>query len=79
MKKLIRKIASWAGVSTSYHVAGTYNIDSHMGHAIISLTVNVSPWIHVDNYKEIVAYVKTQTAGRIVGDPSITSITKLGA
>ena len=78
MKKHIRAIAEWLGMSTSYHVAATYNRDSHTGFSVISLTVDVKPWIHADNYREVVDYVGSK-AERIVGSPTITSITKLGS
>ena len=74
----LRRLARALGWSTSYHVAATYNRDSHIGFSVISMTVSVRPWLHADNYSELVAYVKTQ-AERPVGTPSITSITKLGA
>lgn len=78
MRTLIRRLAAKAGYSTSYHVAATYNRDSHMGYSVLSMTVSVKPWIHRDNYAEVVAYVKTQATG-CIGEPNITSLTKLGA
>lgn len=77
-RRALRRLAHALGWSTSYHVAATYNRDSHVGFSVISMTVSVRPWLHADNYSELVDYVKTQ-ADRIVGTPSITSITKLGA
>lgn len=78
MRKLIRRLAAKAGCLTSYHVAATYNRDSHIGYSIVSMTVDVKPWIHRDNYADVVAYVKTQATG-CVGQPNITSLMKLGA
>lgn len=78
MKTMIRRFAKWVGWSTTYHVAAQYNRDSHIGWSVISLTINVSPWIHRENYKEIVDFVGSE-AEKIVGSPTITSITKLGA
>jgi hypothetical protein len=78
MRTLIRWLAAKAGYSTSYHVAATYNRDSHVVYSILSMTVSVRPWIHRDNYADLVAYVKTQATG-CVGEPNITGLTKLGA
>jgi len=74
----LRRLAYAIGWSTSYHVAATYNRDSHIGFSVISMTVSVRPWLHADNYSELMAYVKKQ-AEQPVGTPSITSVTKLGA
>jgi hypothetical protein len=73
----LRALAKKLGMSTSYHVAAVYTQDSHMSESIISMTITVKPWLHVDNYAEIVAYVKTQ-ATRCVDTPNITSVTRLG-
>lgn len=78
VKQILRSVARRLGWKTSYHVAATYNRDSHIGFSVISLTVDMLPWLHTDNYKELVDYVETQ-ADRIVGKPTITSITRLGA
>jgi hypothetical protein len=77
MRKTLRRVAHRLGWATSYHVAATYNSDIH-GFSVISLTVDVRPWLHTDNYKELVDYVESRTE-RIAGRPTITSITKLGA
>jgi hypothetical protein len=77
MKKALRWLGRKLGIATWYHVAGTYQRDSHMGTAVISLTVYVRPWIHEDNYPEVVAYVESQ-ADKPKTTPCITSITRLG-
>ena len=78
MRKAIRRLATWMGWSTSYHVAAQYNRDSQVGFSVISLTLNVSPWIHRDNYTKIVDFVGSRDE-MMTGRPTITSITKLGA
>ena len=75
MRKLIRIVAKRVGVETSYHVAAEFGIAD--GHATISMTVTMTPWIHVDNYKDLVNYVHTK-ATRAKATPTITSITRLG-
>ena len=78
MKNAIRRIAKLLGWETCYHVSAIYNLDSHVGTATISMTVTVRPWIHADNYKDVVDYVHSLSE-RPVAMPTITSITKLGA
>lgn len=77
MKKTIRKIAHFIGWSTTYHVSATYQQDSHMSTSILSMTVNIKPWLHQDNYIELVDYIKGECT-RTVTKPVITSITKIG-
>ena len=77
MKKFLRWLGKKLGFSTCYHVAATYQQDSYMNTSVMSLTVRVAPWIHEDNYCEVVDFVKTQ-ATRPATTPSITSITRLG-
>lgn len=77
MKAFIRKVAKTLGWSTCYHVSATYPRDSHVGFSVISLTVTVKPWIHSDNYREVVDFVEAK-ADRPSSTPSIISITKLG-
>ncbi len=78
MRKQLRTVAYWLGVSTAYHVAASYKQDSHIGMSVISMTVRIRPWLHDDNYRELMDYIKSQ-AVRAAEMPSITSITKLGA
>lgn len=78
MKKFLRWLGRKCGVSTWYHVAAIYQQDSHIGSSVMSLTCRVTPWLHEDNYRELVNYVKSQ-AERPTTTPSITSITRLGA
>jgi hypothetical protein len=77
MRKLLRRVAHWLGITTSYHVAATYQQDSHVGFSVLAITVTMRPWLHADNYNELVEFIKNQ-ATRPASTPSITSITKLG-
>lgn len=77
IRTLIRRIARRLGVTTCYHVAAAYQRDSYVGLSVLSLTVTVKPWLHTDNYRELVDYVQSQ-AIRPNNTPNITSITKLG-
>lgn len=76
MRKLLRWFARKAGVSTWYHVSATYQQDSHIGMVVMSLTCDVTPWIHEDNYSHVLEFVKSQ-ATRPATMPSIISITRL--
>ena len=78
MRKLLRRFAHRLGVSTAYHVCALYKQDSHMGTSVISLTVRINPWLHEENYRDLMVYVN-ELAVRPAEMPSITSITKLGA
>jgi len=78
MKNVLRRLAKRLGWNAAYHVAATYTRDSHVGFSTISMTVTVRPWLHVDNYKELVEYVHGE-CGERASKPTITSITKLGA
>ena len=77
MRKLLRRFAHWLGYTTSYHVSATYQQDSHVGFSVLAMTVTMRPWLHVDNYTELVNYIKSE-ATRPASTPSITSVTKLG-
>lgn len=77
MKKALRWLGRKCRITTWYHVAATYQRDSHMGTSVISLTVYVMPWIHEDNYPDVVAYIESQ-ADKPAMTPCITSITRLG-
>ena len=77
VKKTIRKVAYMLGFVTEYHVAAIYNRDSHFGFSIISLQLSIRPWLHKDNYQELVDYVN-EKATNPSSTPSITSITRLG-
>jgi hypothetical protein len=78
MNKLIRWLAKRAGVATDYHVAALYTQDGHMGTSTLSMTVTLRPWLHRDNYRELVEYLHTQATRATPAMPVITSITKLG-
>lgn len=75
MKKAIRSIAQSLGFNACYHVAAVYN--NVNGTANISMTVIVRPWLHDDNYNELVKHVESRAIGT-KSTPSITSITRLG-
>lgn len=79
MRNLIRQVAKRAGVATSYHVAALYHQDSHMNMSTLSMTVTLLPWLHIDNYRELVEYLHTQATRPTKDMPVIVSITKLGA
>lgn len=78
MRKTLRKLAHLLGWSTDYHVAATYNRDSHIGSITLSMTVKMLPWLHRDNYRDLAEYIHSQCEAR-ASMPTITSITKLGA
>jgi len=71
MRKLFRWIAGKCGMETDYHI---YAIN---GTSYISFTCTVSPWLHEENYSDLIEY-----AGNLVenkkGRVAIASITKLG-
>ncbi len=74
MKKIIRSIAERLGVATGYHVAA---YSSYLGEQRTgSMTVQMTPWLHADNYAELIDYIKEAQGHK--QPPSITSITKLG-
>jgi len=77
IRNIIRRIARRIGVKTSYHIAAMYMRDSHVSGSQLSMTCTMKPWLHADNYRELVDFVKSQAPGA-VSDPSITSITRLG-
>ncbi len=79
MKNLIRKIAKLAGMATDYHVAAMYWQDSHMSSTTMSMTVTLRPWLHSDNYMELIDFLHKQATRPTADMPVITSITKLGA
>lgn len=72
LRSAVRRIAEAIGVKTAYHVVATWPIGGG-GQATGSTTVWVKPWVHPDNYAELMGVFDT-------GDqkPNITSITKLG-
>ena len=77
MRRAIRQIAYWLNWSTSYHVAAQYTRDSHVGFSVISLTVQMRPWLHRENYDALMNYVHSECV-KPSSMPSITSVTKLG-
>jgi hypothetical protein len=64
-------------MTTWYHVAAIYPIEGG-GWATLSCTCSVRPWLHHDNYQDLVAYVQTQADNKSV-TPNVVSITRLGA
>lgn len=77
MKKFIRRAARKLGVTTWYHVSAIYQQDSHTNITTVSLLCKMRPWLHDENYAEVVKYVESQ-AVRPTSPPVITSIAKLG-
>ncbi len=77
MRNIIRRIARWSGVKTSYHIAAVYIRYGHVSSSQLAMTCTMRPWLHADNYLELVEFVKSQAPGA-VSTPSITSITRLG-
>lgn len=77
MRKLLRWLGRVFGVATWYQVSATYRQDSHTGTSIVSLTCRVTPWLHNDNYNDLLRYVESQ-ATRPASMPVITNISKLG-
>lgn len=77
MKHLIRKIAAFLGIRTTYHVAAMYTHKILKSSCNGAMTVTVTPWIHVNNYSDIVIFVQSSFDG-CEDKPTITSITKLG-
>jgi hypothetical protein len=76
MRKLLRWVGKKCGMVTWYHVAATYPVQ--FGYATMSLTCYVRPWLHADNYQELVAYVAMH-ADTKEAKPNIVSLTRLGA
>lgn len=79
MRKTLRRVARRLGIATTYHVAALYHQDSHMSTSTLSMTVTLLPWLHADNYRELIEYLHTQATRPTKEMPVITSITKLGA
>lgn len=77
VKEIIRKIFASMGRSETYHVSASYIPKGNSGLAITSMTVKVTPWLHEDNYCQLIEFVKTK-CNDVDGSPTITSITKLG-
>jgi hypothetical protein len=75
---IVRLIAEKIGVKTAYHVAALYKSAKHQpGWSATSMPLTISPWLHEDNYMELVEYVKARCDDPI-GRPVITSVTKIG-
>lgn len=75
LRKLARTVCKSIGVHTSYHISAVYSSD--IGMVTSSMILNVNPWIHNDNYHEVVSFVRDQVE-KTNSTPTITSITKLG-
>lgn len=78
MKNFIRSIAKAIGIKTNYHVACLYSRDSHVSTITMSSTVTVKPWLHPDNYIEIVKCLHEEAIRPTKEMPIIVSITKIG-
>lgn len=73
MRRLIRNVAKALGVSTDYHVAGTWSGGT------IDMTVTIKPWLHADNFKELRDFVADELKHQALGvKPNIVNITRLG-
>ena len=77
MRTLLRWIGRKLGMTTWYHIAATYPLGGG-GYATLSCTCGIAPWLHHENYQDLVAYVKTQADNK-AATPNIVSITRLGA
>ena len=75
MSRALRWIASACGVRTTYHVASFYCIP--FSNTVASGTYTMSPWLHRDNYLDLVQAVHRDHPDAKT-PPTITSITKLG-
>jgi hypothetical protein len=80
MKKMIRNIAKKLGVKTYYHFSATYARDSHTGFSISAGILGVRPWLHLDNYEEMVSEIRSdlENQGVKLTQIRLTNITKLG-
>lgn len=77
MRILIRKLAAFLGIRTTYHVAAMYTHEDLKSSCTGAMTVTITPWVHCDNYHDIVSFVQSSFEG-CKDKPTITSITKLG-
>lgn len=75
MAKLIRDIAKIIGIKTVYHISAIAQTDK--GQITISLNLAVSPWMHADNFSDVMFRV-SQTMPNTQTQACITSITRLG-
>ena len=73
LRTAARQIAKSIGIATNYHVAWVVTIPA--GSAIGSMTVTMRPWLHIDNYHDLVEYIRDEQKSET--RPTITSITKL--
>jgi len=75
MSNLLRRLARACGLKTWYLVTATYPIGG--GYGTVTCTCSVAPWLHIDNYPDLLAYVKTQ-ASSSAATPNIIGVTRLG-
>jgi hypothetical protein len=78
MRKIIRILAKTLGFKRSYQVAATYVKSGQTnGWSTVSLIVTMRPWLHVDNYKDLVQYVE-ESSDSPSYTPVIINISRLG-
>ena len=75
-RRLLRWTGRKLGLVTWYHVTATYPVSG--GKAALSLTCSVRPWLHHDNFLDLVEYVDSQAGTEKGGKPNIVSLTRLG-
>ena len=73
LRTAARQIAKTIGIAKNYHVAWVVTIPA--GSAIGSMTVTMRPWLHIDNYHDLVEHILGEQKSE--ARPTITSITKL--
>jgi hypothetical protein len=76
MKKLIRWFCKIIGIETWYLITAVFEDDKGRD-GLVTFTVSISPWAHVDNYKLIVDYTQKKS-GQEKSRPHIITLTKLG-
>ena len=74
MRKVFRWVCVKFGLKMWYYITATYPTAG--GYATISCTCSVAPWLHNDNFSELVEYIKTQANSNTV-TPNIVNITRL--
>jgi hypothetical protein len=66
MKKLISWICKMLGIETYYLVTAIHK-DANGSISLLTYTCSVTPWIHIDIYKELLEYTQKQTKQDVVG------------
>ncbi len=76
MKKLIRFVCEKLGFSTSYIVSATWT-RSDGSFSTLTYTCTIYPWLHVDNYQQLLEHTQKESKQNKVM-PNIIEVTKLG-